>query len=65
MELEVSKEIQAEAMKQVKKWSEIVTIFLKTVLPSVAISIRVVPSLFFYFITNFDNEALELPAPMW
>lgn len=65
MEHSASKRIFVEAIEQIEKWSKIITFLSRKVIPLCGILTGVMPSFFFYFVTDLGDESFGLPVPMW
>lgn len=66
MEYSASKAIIiGKANQQVERWSEIIFFVAVKVAPLCGTLSRLAGSFYFYFTTDLDREAFELPVPMW
>lgn len=60
-----SKAIYTESIEQLEKWSELIYFVVAKLSPVFWVAPKFLMSLFVYMTTNFDNNALELPLPIW
>lgn len=60
-----SKAIFTKLEQQMNQWSGIIFFVVTVVTPYCFIAPKVLESLFLYYVTNFKNDVLELPLPMW
>lgn len=54
-----------ENNQQIEKWSEIIYLIVAKMTPIAFILPKFIVSIFIYFTTNLENDAFELPLPMW
>lgn len=54
-----------ETIRQVEKWSEIIYHLIAQVTPLIWILPKFIGCIFIYLTTESENDALELPLPMW
>lgn len=60
-----SKAIYVESIEQLEKWSKLIYFVVAKLSPIFWVAPKFLMSLFVYIRTDFDNNALVLPLPMW
>lgn len=65
MENSASKKLFEKTNQRMEKLSEIISYLASKVIPVCSVLPRFIGSFLAYFITDKDNDAFELPVPMW
>lgn len=60
-----SKAIYVESIEQLEKWSKLIYFVVAKLSPIFWVAPKFLMNLFVYIRTDFDNNALVLPLPMW
>lgn len=60
-----SKAIYVKSIEQLEKWNKLIYFVVAELSPILWVAPKFLMSLFVYMRTNFDNNALEVPLPIW